>query len=671
MDEKKESPTLRQKLGFRNWRLLTKLLVIMLTVSLIPLLAAVWVSTEASANAITQQTRISLSRLAFSTAQRIEQFLIDNHYVIRMAASEPEVAAFLNASTEEEQAALQDGVAGVVTNLLDSDPFIDLVGFYDTSGIVVYHNNPDIIGRDYSFRDYVQAALAGEEFTSGMQVGWTTDTPGLAASSPVESDSEVIGAIATRIKGVFVTDILISTLDIESEDITQEERATIDIFLTNKDGIIMSHSTESSEWLYRSLGVIEDQDILDEIESGRLLGGSCPEGTEQCDPSEKQVRLPQSIPTAQPLADVLSAAIQSGEVGSARYCHPQNVDDPPSGRGCQGTWHVVGYAPVQNPSTSENLYMVVVDMPEEIFLRAIKQQRTLGIGVAAVIAALATVASLIVARTMAKPIGKLAAAAQDVEHGKPFEPEEIADVMAQGDEVGNLARVFSNMVLALRARMAELRTVYQIGQDITATLEVEETLQAILDRVRDAIAYDAAEITLLDRQENKLIVTAWNGKEEFEDTRGKSYELGEGFTGTIGQERRGLLVPDIQAEKEKAPAATRLADGVSVRSLLGVPLLIRDHLVGTLELVSSQVGTFGEDDRRLLETIAPQAAIAIEKAQQVHEREQKLKSQIEQLRIEIDEAKRQRQVDAIVETDYFQALRQKARDMRERDKGET
>ena len=103
--------------------------------------------------------------------------------------------------------------------------------------------------------------------------------------------------------------------------------------------------------------------------------------------------------------------------------------------------------------------------------------------------------------------------------------------------------------------------------------------------------------------------------------------------------------------------------------MLGVPLLIRDRLVGTLELTNKRVGAFDADDQRLLETIAPQAAIAIEKAKQVREREQKLKNQIEQLRIEIDEAKRQRQVEQIVETDYFQALRQKARSMREQAKG--
>ncbi len=668
--EKKRSFTFWKKLYFGNWSIRAKLLVVMLTLSLGPLLTAVWINTGSSARAITQQTQISLSRLAYSTAQRIEQFLIDNHNFIRMAASEPEVVAFLSAETEEEQVQLQSGVDSVVANLLSSDPAIDLVGFYDLKGDVVSHNNPDIVGRNYLFRDYVQVALSGGQFTSGIQQGWTTDTPGINASAPVQRETDVIGAIATRIQGEFVTDILRSTLDIESEDITDESRENIDIFLVNEYGIVVGHSGESN-WLYRSLGTIESQEILDAITEVRLLGGSCPEGVDQCDPSEKTPRLPEPIPAAQQLADTLSEAIQSGEAGSDRYCHPRDAADPAAENGeCDGAWHVVGYAPVRDPFASANLFMVVVDVPEDVFLRPIERQRTQGISIAALMAALTVVASLVVARTLAQPIGKLAAAAQNVENDEPFEPQDVADVTAQGDEIGHLARVFSDMVISLRARMAELRTVYEIGQDITATLEVDETLQAILDRVRDVIAYDAAEITLFDQREQKLIVAAWNGTSGFADTRGRRYELSKGFTGLIGQERRSLLVADTQAESERKAVTVKLADEAIVRSLLGVPLLIRDRLVGTLELISKHVGNFDQDDQRLLETIAPQAAIAIEKAQQVREREQELKNQIRQLRIEIDEVKRRKQVEQIVETDYFQALREKARGMRARDASE-
>jgi GAF domain-containing protein len=69
-----------------------------------------------------------------------------------------------------------------------------------------------------------------------------------------------------------------------------------------------------------------------------------------------------------------------------------------------------------------------------------------------------------------------------------------------------------------------------------------------------------------------------------------------------------------------------------------------------------------------LETIAPQAALAIEKAQQVLEREQRLQEEIKLLRIEIDQSKRDRQVTAITESDYFQQLSKQAAEFRKRAK---
>jgi nitrate/nitrite-specific signal transduction histidine kinase len=288
---------------------------------------------------------------------------------------------------------------------------------------------------------------------------------------------------------------------------------------------------------------------------------------------------------------------------------------------------------------------------------------------AALTGAIALVISILLARSITRPIRRLSDAALAVKHDRPFEPSDIADVAAGRDEIACLGRVFSDMVAALRRRTTELSMAYEIGQDITASLEVDETLQAILDRVKDVVAYDAAEITLYDREKETLIVKAWRGKQNFVDTRGKSYRPGIGLTGTIAKERRSLLIGDAHTgTKEAAPTGKTgiLTFDVLVRSILGVPLIIRDHLVGTLELVSARAGAFDENDQRLLETIAPQAALAIEKAQQVKEREQKLQEQIEQLRIGIDQTKRERQVSAITETGYFQELAKQASELRKR-----
>ena len=106
-----------------------------------------------------------------------------------------------------------------------------------------------------------------------------------------------------------------------------------------------------------------------------------------------------------------------------------------------------------------------------------------------------------------------------------------------------------------------------------------------------------------------------------------------------------------------------------MRSYVGVPLLVADRLVGTMQLVSTQAGQFDEHSRQLLETIALQAAVAIETAQKVEAREAELQAQIAQLRIEVDEAKRARQVAEVTETEFFSQLQTQAKTLRQRRSG--
>lgn len=683
------------RLRFTNWRIPTKLAVVMLAISLIPLLVTAAINSNTSARAINQQTRISLSRLAFSTAERIEQFLVDNHNFIRMAASEPEVIQFLttlreedpglpNDSTKEQVLAflnavkerhpeLQAGVDGVVANLLSSDPAIDLVGFYNLQGFVVSHNNTAIVGQNYLFRDYVQSALNNEQFTSGIQVGWTTNTPGINASAPVRVGDEIIGAIATRIQGRFITNILSGTLEIESEDISAEEREAMAIYLVNEYGIVVSHSDNDTDWLYHSLGTITDEQTLEHIASVRLLGGTCPDGTQTCDPSEKQPRTPLPIPAAQPLANELLTAMSLGKSGSFRYCQPDQLDAEIAEGECPGTWHVVGYAPVQDPFRTDpvtraprSLFMVVVDMPEAVFLRPVDRLRQQGLAIGATMAGLALVASLLLSATLSRPIAKLAQAASRVEHDEPFEPSDIAEVTAQGDEVGNLARVFSNMVVALRARMAELRTIYEVGRKISESVDLERILNEIADAIGEVIPYDVAEICLYDKSQGKMDckLSARRTSKGIVKTAGPLYDPNIGYLGYVYTKGESLLVPDTLAftEVERNPA--RKWEDVEPRSYLGVPLKDKGEVIGAIELIGAYPDSFNEGNRRVLESIAIQAAIAVQNAREVQARESMLKRQIEQLRIEIDEMKRARQVAEIVESDYFQSLRKKAKSIR-------
>jgi putative methionine-R-sulfoxide reductase with GAF domain/HAMP domain-containing protein len=617
-------PILQRSIG-------AKLAVVFLLLAIVPMSGTAYYNLTQGQGEVANVAEENLLVLSYSVATEIDRSLKENQHTIATLAGEPLVIQYM-AGSEEERQALQSQIDQTLVNFVDTHPDYETMGLMDINGIVLAAEDENLVGRDYKFRPYYEVSIIqGKPYISDISVGRAAGVPGVFITNPIFTpDGDVIGLDIVRLKADTVWEI-IDNLSVGGEGIA---------YLVDQDGVVIAHPNR--ELLYHSLGGLTSE-AVEAIESGVRFG--------TVDGASDSAPL---IPESLNIDDLASELRRQQEQGYYRYYSPSDQRH-----------HVVGYARLEiQPWT------VVIDLPEAQFLAPLKRLGTITWISVGLVAAAALLISILLAQGITRPISHLTHAAIAVESDQPFEPADIADVTSGRDEIAHLGRVFGNMVIALRRRMSELRTVYQIGQDITATLEVDETLQAILDRVHDVIAYDAAEITLLDRQENALIVTAWSGEERLTDTRGKSYQIGEGFTGTIGQERQSLLVSDIQTHADRQAVAGQLIEDIPIHSLLGVPLLIRDRLVGTVELVSGRVEAFDENDQRLLETIAPQAAIAIEKAQQVHEREQKLKNQIEQLRIEIDQAKRERQVSAITETDYFQELSQRAAKMRRRARDE-
>ena len=242
--------------------------------------------------------------------------------------------------------------------------------------------------------------------------------------------------------------------------------------------------------------------------------------------------------------------------------------------------------------------------------------------------------------------------------------------VTSNDEIGALGERFNDMTGSLLARQNELDTVYQISQDISASLELEQILRTLVERLGRMIPFDAAQVCLYDSQAGVLVEQAEARAQQLRlEHAGRVYLLGQGSTGWIGQNRCCLLVTD--AQQHAGPALPEMPGGGSPGGYLGLALHIGDALVGTLELFSLAPQAFSEHDRQLLETVAPQLAIAVQNALQVQARERQYQVQIEQLRIEIDEARRSSQVKAITETDYYQRLRQSARELRRTMKEET
>ncbi len=658
---------LREGLRFHNWPIATKLLAVSLGLAIIPLLIAIAITGSVSSDALTRQTRISLSRLSYSVAQRITQSLTDKQGLLQVAAGDPTVAELLTAPNPEARATLQGGGQQAIKNLLAASSAIDVVGLYNATGTAMAHSDPGLVGRDFSTRDFVKAGLAGEAYTSPYRVDAASDTPGLNLSSPVLKGDQVVGAIAVRVKGSFIIGMLEDALSAAGQDINESERTAVQAYLVNQQGIVVGQSTDAG-WLYHTLVNADTPELRDQIATLRPLGVACPDGTTQCETNQKVPRTPEPIPAALPLGETLLQGLRADEGGSYRYCRPASPAAVAGASGCPGNWHIVGFSPVRVPSGTRtaagaNLLMAVVDVPEDVFLQSVSRQRALGLGITAVIALLALLASLLLAAVLAKPISRLATISQEVEADKPFQPERIADLVSHKDEVGHLARVYSNMVVTLRARMAELRTIHEIGRTMNSSVQLPETLDYVATAIRRVINYDAAEICLYDQDLKRMAVHLAVGGEPIGDPP-QTHAVDRGLLARMMQTQAGVLVSDVQAAPEADAGIQRTWRQVVPRAFLGVPLVAKGQVIGSIELVHRKPGAFNQDNLRILESIAVQAAVAVRNAQEVLERESKLKQEIQELHIEINEAKREKEVQSIVGTEYFQRLREKARRLR-------
>jgi anti-sigma regulatory factor (Ser/Thr protein kinase)/putative methionine-R-sulfoxide reductase with GAF domain len=162
---------------------------------------------------------------------------------------------------------------------------------------------------------------------------------------------------------------------------------------------------------------------------------------------------------------------------------------------------------------------------------------------------------------------------------------------------------------AVVAPAEQLRALHQLSDPALSELRLEELLEELLDRVRDALAVDTVAILLLDRDANELVARAARGIEE-EVERGVRVPLGKGFAGRIAAGRLPIFIRDV----DHAEISNPILREKGIASLLGVPLIVEGDLIGVLHVGSLTPRTFDQRDLAVLEVAAARAAPGIERA---------------------------------------------------------
>lgn len=155
-----------------------------------------------------------------------------------------------------------------------------------------------------------------------------------------------------------------------------------------------------------------------------------------------------------------------------------------------------------------------------------------------------------------------------------------------------------------------LQLITDFGVKISgAGLNLDETLHAILLSVSQLVPADFLEVKIWD-ETRKTFTTYMLEASGASSVQQVDRSQFEGLTNSLVKQLKPLLVPDTRAD----PAYLGVMENMSVQSYLGVPLVVNNLLIGTLEFGHLSPGVLGQQDFDLIRLVTAQAAHGIHNA---------------------------------------------------------
>jgi sigma-B regulation protein RsbU (phosphoserine phosphatase) len=158
-----------------------------------------------------------------------------------------------------------------------------------------------------------------------------------------------------------------------------------------------------------------------------------------------------------------------------------------------------------------------------------------------------------------------------------------------------------------RERVELLDFLLEVSRVISETLDLDKLLENVASIVKDVVPYDLFAILLWTERSQGLSIRYAIGHRE-EVVRSLVVPLNEGIVGAAAATRAPVLVDDVTQD----PRYLNALD--AVRSELAVPMVARGKLVGVLDLQSTRLKTYNEQDRSLMRLIAARVAASIDNA---------------------------------------------------------
>ncbi|HEY0307702.1 MAG TPA: SpoIIE family protein phosphatase [Acidobacteriaceae bacterium] len=158
----------------------------------------------------------------------------------------------------------------------------------------------------------------------------------------------------------------------------------------------------------------------------------------------------------------------------------------------------------------------------------------------------------------------------------------------------------------LHAEPPQMDFLLRLADALNTTLDLQTLMQRVADLVRAVIDYRIFAILLINDRTHDLRVRFQIGHTA--ETERVRVKMGRGIVGQAAEQRRAVLVHDVRTYENYIDA------NPGVRSELAVPLIVKNKVIGVIDLESEQLAYFTLAHQRLLELVASRMAIAVENA---------------------------------------------------------
>jgi len=167
----------------------------------------------------------------------------------------------------------------------------------------------------------------------------------------------------------------------------------------------------------------------------------------------------------------------------------------------------------------------------------------------------------------------------------------------------------------LAERLGSLKRCFALSRIISASLDLSEVLERIMSTSRQALAAETVSLLLVDDTpgpgQGQLVFTVAQGPASAQLQAGFRLEPGEGLAGWVAESASPLMLADVYDDPRFNQDVDKLT-GYRTRSMLCVPLIYRDRVVGVAQGINKENGgVFGDDDLETFSLLGAEAAVAI------------------------------------------------------------